>query len=244
MKANEDTLNPLDAPKGAKKSWTIYQSLKRKIILGDLTPESPFTEQSLASDFGCSQGTIREALLLLQEDGLVDRRGYQGTYVTRTSDMEAIMLVRLRVKLECAGVEQALSHISGADMTHLRSLASLYLDCLKRGDVFSCTEVDRALHMAIFNLSRMPMLMPILKRTLLQLHRFTVSRHRGNVFWAKPEEDIHGFILDAIEYGSAEYAKSTLIDHIAASLSGSAPEVYAAVFSQDELPMAAAVNSR
>lgn len=60
-----------------RKSNAVYGSLRRLIMLSELNGGSILTEQSLAHEFTCSQGTIREALLRLEQDGLVERRGYQ-----------------------------------------------------------------------------------------------------------------------------------------------------------------------
>ncbi|WP_417684942.1 GntR family transcriptional regulator [Roseibium sp.] len=226
--------NPLKPPKGARKSWTVYQALKRRIVIGDMTHNSPMTEQALAGDFACSQGTIREALLQLQEDGLVDRRGYQGTFVTRTTDEEAIVLVRLRLSLECAGMERAVPLMNDEGETHLRSLSNLYLECRAQRDIFACAEVDRAFHMAIFHIADMPMLEPILKRTLIQLHRFTVSRNRGNILWRPLQTDPHMEIVDAMARRNAEEAKAILGRHIGLSLSNLAPEVHNTVFATSQ----------
>jgi GntR family transcriptional regulator, rspAB operon transcriptional repressor len=222
--------DPLASPKGARKSWTIYQALKRQIILGDLTPDSPITEQALAAEFGSSQGTVREALLSLQEDGLVDRRGYQGTYVTRTTDEEAIVLVRLRLSLECAGMERAIARLAPESEQHLRQLASRYMELRANRDVFACAELDRAFHTRIFELADMPMLEPILSRTLLQLHRYTLSRHHGNIFWKDLAEDPHMAIVDVMKTGSVEEAKLHIGRHIACILATLAPEVHDMVF--------------
>ncbi|WP_417669567.1 GntR family transcriptional regulator [Roseibium sp.] len=232
MTLTEGVENPLKPPKGARKSWTIYQALKRRIVIGDLTYDSPITEQALACDFSCSQGTVREALLSLQEDGLVDRRGYQGTFVTRTSDEEATLLVRLRLSIECSGMERAVPRISAEAARKLRAIAELYLACRAERDIFACAEVDRAFHMNIFKLAEMPMLEPILKRTLLQLHRFTVSRNRGKILWRELKEDPHTAIVEAMARRDAEQAKTLLAEHIAFSLSRLAPEVHSTIFPQ------------
>lgn len=230
MTMAEVSANPLAPPKGARKSWAIYQSLKRRIVLGDMTSDTPITEQSLACEFDCSQGTVREALLLLQEDGLVDRRGYQGTYVTETTDEEAIILVRVRLSLECAGMERAVPRITPECVQSLRGLAQLYLDHRAEKDTFACTEIDRAFHMEIFRCAGMPMLEPILKRSLLQLHRYTVSRLRGKILWRELTFDPHSAIVDAMEENDAEAAKNLMARHIAFSLSRLAPEVHNTVF--------------
>ena len=53
------------------KSAAAFNALKRDIMLGVLPAGAALTELELAAHFGCSQGTVREALLQLQEEGLV-----------------------------------------------------------------------------------------------------------------------------------------------------------------------------
>jgi DNA-binding transcriptional MocR family regulator len=55
------------------KSGAAFDALKRDIMLGVLEPGTGLTELELAAHFQCSQGTVREALLQLQEEGLVLR---------------------------------------------------------------------------------------------------------------------------------------------------------------------------
>ncbi|MEP4031630.1 GntR family transcriptional regulator [Roseibium polysiphoniae] len=241
--AAEVGTNPFSGPKGARKSSVVYRSLKRQILLGILTPDSPITEQSLAAEFDCSQGTVREALLSLQENGLVDRRGYQGTYVTRTTDEEAAVLVRIRFNLECAGMERAVARATNCDCERLRELATLYLTCRAERDVFACTEVDRAFHMSIFQIADMPMLEPILQRTLIQLHRFVVSRHQGDILWDELQSDPHGEIVDAMAQRQADSAQRVLSDHIGLSLEKLAPEVHRTVFTDEAMPHLPAVSA-
>ena len=52
------------------KSGAAFDALKRDIMLGVLEPGTGLTELELAAHFQCSQGTVREALLQLQEEGL------------------------------------------------------------------------------------------------------------------------------------------------------------------------------
>lgn len=218
--------SPLTPPNGARKSWTVYQDLKRQILLGELTSRSPITEQALAAEYCCSQGTVREALLSLQEHGLVDRRGYQGTYVTQTSDEEALVLVRLRLNLECAGLERSTVLATPCEISRLREISSDYLDYRSRCDTFACAEIDRAFHLSIFSISDMPMLQPILKRTLLHLHRYTISRNRGHIMWDKFVGDPHNPIIDAIAEGDADTAKTLMSKHITLALSLFAPDLH------------------
>ncbi|WP_417692505.1 GntR family transcriptional regulator [Roseibium sp.] len=211
-----------------KKSRVVYQILKRRILLGDLTEESAITEQALAQSFSCSQGTIREALLTLQEDGLVDRRGYQGTYVTLTSPQEAVLLARLRLSLEFESVTaEGIANCTPQHMDRLRKLANAYIEARAREDVYACSEIDRALHMALFSLNKMPGLEPVLSRTLLLLHRHSLARLRGRVEWKTLQKDPHGPILDALENRDLEQVRQRLIEHVSRAMLMMMPDVHA-----------------
>ena len=66
-------LHRTETPKlaGMRPREAVYATLKRRILLNDLEPGAALTELGLAQELMCSQGTVREALLRLQEDGLV-----------------------------------------------------------------------------------------------------------------------------------------------------------------------------
>lgn len=221
---------PLITSKRLPKSWTIYQSLMRQILLGQLNADDTLTEQALAQEFSCSQGTVREALLKLEQGGLVDRRGYEGTFVTRTTEAEAIVMVQLRISLECAGVEKAARSANNDQLKALGKLTDQYDKNSAQNDVFACSEVDRALHMTMFEIADMPMLQSTLKRTLLQLHRYMISRHRGNVALAEHGPASHTQILEAIGARDVALAKSLTKRHISNSLITHSPEIHDRVF--------------
>ena len=84
---------------GGKKSDLAYGALKRAIMLRDLEPGQQIREQSVAAKFHCRQSTVREALINLSKDGLVNRTAYHGTHVTNTSLEEATGLVRISLSI-------------------------------------------------------------------------------------------------------------------------------------------------
>ena len=87
-----------------RKRDALYHALKKSILLAEFEPGVALTEQHIATGFGCSQGTVREALMRLEQDGLVARRSYQGTVVASTSLAEAAAMVTIRMKIESASV--------------------------------------------------------------------------------------------------------------------------------------------
>lgn len=225
------TLESLLTPAiGGKKAAPVYNALKRKIMIGLLTHESPITEQALAHDFACSQGTIREVLLCLEREELVERRGYQGTFVTNVTQTEALAFLRLRLALEGSAIRQSVLNVTPEKISRLRKIGSFY--CSSRGteDALVSAELDRIFHQELFSLSNMPALLPTLKRVLLQLHRFALIRHRGHVMWGDLSRDPHEPILEALENGDAVRAEQCLSRHILAFFNQFASEVLMAEF--------------
>src|SRR6476646_11085809 len=96
-----------NAPKLMRPADVVYGHVKRQIMLNELKPETALTELGLAHELGCSQGTIRETLLRLQEDGLVARTARRGTVVTRLTADEAQEMLILRRTIETRGAARA-----------------------------------------------------------------------------------------------------------------------------------------
>jgi len=212
--------------KRARKSELVYQDLKRQILTGKMTAESPITEQALAQDYGCSQSTIREALMSLQEYGLVVRRGYQGTYVTDPSLTEAQLMLKLRLDIETTGLAEAGRHVSQTQLDELYDLDRQFEECRAEKDVFGCAEVDRALHLRLFRIAQMPVLEPMLLRTFMILQQVMLSKPRSEASWSRPNVTPHAEIFDALARGDAETTLNALRTHILSSAVLLAPHYY------------------
>lgn len=196
-----------------RKSSIVYEDMKRQILVGELTADSTITEQSLADHYECSQSTIREALLLLQEDGLVIRRGYQGTFVTQTTNEEALILFRLRLNIECGTVGQVIANMTASRMDELRALSEEYDKARDERSIIGVSEADITFHMTLLRMSDMPTLEPVLLRTLLHLHRFVITRHQHKIKWIDEVEASHSTLLDALASKDKDRATQLVIEH-------------------------------
>ncbi|SFJ11818.1 GntR family transcriptional regulator [Celeribacter neptunius] len=165
------------APKiGGKKSDVAYGIIKRAIIFRYYAPGTLLREQELARELQCSQGTVREALMHLVEDGLVQRSGYRGTQVTDISHAEAAEMVRVRLSIE-RSVAQGIAQngISAVDRDALEAMIADMEQAHIREDQFQGAELDRAFHARIAEAAGMALLSPILQRCSLHIHRFTLG---------------------------------------------------------------------
>ncbi|MCX2723525.1 GntR family transcriptional regulator [Roseibium salinum] len=212
--------------KRARKSEAVFQDLRRKVLTGELTSESPITEQSLAQDYGCSQSTIREALMLLQEYGLVVRLGYQGTFVTNPSQLEARLMLRLRIDIETTGIAEAVGNVTPEDLAELRELDRQFERCHANRDVFGCAEIDLSFHLKLFRIARMPVLEPMLVRTITMVQRVMLPTRRSESDWRDPSVTRHRVIIEALEARNVQRTLAALKAHILSSAVLLAPHFY------------------
>lgn len=216
---------------GGKKSDQVYSALKRAILFRQIPPEGQLLEQELASRFGCSQGTVREALLRLDDDGFVKRSGYRGTRVTETSLDEAVEMVRIRLSIE-RGVARK---IAVADMSkHREKLDDLIVqmsEAHRQGDLYRGSQLDRAFHSALVSTAEMDLLAPLLLRCALHIHRFTLgSVEVPRQFYQEAGVDAeHRALLEELTAGDPDRAERAISAHLAHVLGRWAPALYQAV---------------
>ena len=158
-------------PKLSRPSDLVYGIVKRRIILNELTPETVLTELGLAHEIGCSQGPIREALLRLQEDGLVVRSGRR-TIVTRLTAEEADEMLALRRRIETRGALKAALHADGPALDDLRGILATMMEAAAEGDEYRVIEADKDFHLALFRLSGLDALGQILARCIMHSNRY------------------------------------------------------------------------
>ena len=89
---------------------TIYQTIRADIIRMRLWPGVRLSENELGLRFGTSRTPVREAIVRLVEDGLIEVRPQRGTYVARIS-LQAVQRARfVRSALELAIIREAAEH--------------------------------------------------------------------------------------------------------------------------------------
>jgi DNA-binding GntR family transcriptional regulator len=216
---------PSEAAPRPARSVDVFDALKRAIMLGGLAAGETLVELDLAARFGCSQGPVREALLQLQEEGLVLRQGHRGTRVSDCTADEAIEMFRMRQSIECRGVARALKRPGGTLVVELASLLAAMEQAAADDDEYRLAELDRDFHLRLFRDADLPAIEPVLHRCLIHNHRFKISRFAG-------ARDLvatagrHRSILDAVERGDEASAVSALGRHIA-TIVDLGPDVFA-----------------
>jgi GntR family transcriptional regulator, rspAB operon transcriptional repressor len=191
----------------------VYETVKRRIMMNELKPGSILTELGLAREIGCSQGTIREALLRLQEDGLVTRAGHRGTTVTRLDREEAQETLAIRRRIEVRGALKAAHNATDEVLVKLRQLITQMEAAARQDDAFALIEFDMAFHLTLFRLSGLEALEQILTRCTLHTHRSKLwaPDHRRPLLENARRHDV---LLERLAAGDAEGLAEAIGEHI------------------------------
>jgi acetyl esterase/lipase/DNA-binding GntR family transcriptional regulator len=201
------------AARGSGKAGDVYGWLKREIMLSRYAPGQAVAEMEIAAQRGCSQGTVREAMLRLQEDGLIVRQGYRGTVVTPVSSTEGALFLQLRAQLETQALRLSVPRLQTAHHDALASLVRQMEQAAEAGDEYALFELDQRFHVTLFQLAELPSLVPVLMRCSLYNHRNKIALDVAPRTLAETARR-HWAIVAALDSGDVDEAERVLRHHI------------------------------
>ena len=201
------------APRAGSKAGDVYAWLKRQIMLSQYAPGQAVAELEVAAQMGCSQGTVREAMLRLQEDGLIVRNGYRGTIVAPVSATEGPLFLKLRAQLETEALRQSLPRLTAGHLETLRGLVREMERAADAGDEYALFEIDQRFHVTLFQWAELPSLVPVLTRCSLYNHRNKIALDEAPRSLQETARR-HWAIVDALASGRVDEAEPVLRHHV------------------------------
>ncbi|MGP9789537.1 GntR family transcriptional regulator [Roseinatronobacter sp. NSM] len=223
------TVTDLVARQSSRRSHAVFVALQKEIVLGVLPPEQALTELDLAQRFQCSQGTVREALMQLNEEGLVKRLPNRGTHVAPCHADDARALLGVRRAVECDHLDRVVARADDRLRVDLGDFLNAMRNAARDGDEYLLSVYDRAFHARLFDTADLPLVAPILTRCLIHNHRFKILNSRPNRALEETAER-HVPILAALDARDVAQLRNVLAHHIATivdfgpDLTGAAPQ--------------------
>ena len=127
------------------KDWA-YDVIKEAILAFQFAPGVQLHIQELAKQMDISRTPIREALLRLENDGLVRAVPRVGFFVTEITRSDLRELFELRGLLEGYAAQEAASLLSDDDLAHMDRLFENSVSAVERGELKEFLEAETALH--------------------------------------------------------------------------------------------------
>jgi DNA-binding GntR family transcriptional regulator len=184
-----------------------------RILAGTYAPGSALRQDILASEFGTSKIPVREALVQLQSEGLVDIFPNRGFQVRPLASAELQEVFRLRLQVEPAAVARGARLATPADHAAARQALDQLNAATAAGEFSSTGQLNRAFHLLLI----VPRLQPVAAETLGRLHTLAqryVQAHlrpEGRVKRAARE---HALLLQAWRMGKSPQVRALIHAHI------------------------------
>lgn len=140
-----------------------YVSLKRSILTGEINQGQSLTINQICRLTRFSATPIREALLKLEQDGIVSRLVNGNFIVKRFSREEIESILDLRVLLETFAMDKAIKYVQPEHIEWLVKTVDKEEKCLLKGEISDASELNAAFHHYLYDLSRDPILVDILQ---------------------------------------------------------------------------------
>ena len=208
----------LDRPFTTKTDW-VYHRLRTEILGGSLKPDDRLRLSSLARQFETSEMPVREALRMLQRDGLVSFQSHRGATVMNLSMQRAAEIVAVRMHLEVLATADAVPHHTPESIAELTEILERMDRQARTRQAQRFTEGNRRFHATLYEPGPNRML-----KEEIQILWDRVWRARARSIFAldptrmRAAQVEHWAILDAVRAGDAEAAAQAMARHRADTL--------------------------
>jgi DNA-binding GntR family transcriptional regulator len=124
-------------------------AIRHALVTGQIVPGTVYSAASLAAELGVSNSPVREAMLALVDDGLMEAVPNRGYRPVAFSPADLAEITELRLLLEVPAVGRAAQAGLGGRLAQLRELAETIERTAAEGDVPANLEADRRFHLGL-----------------------------------------------------------------------------------------------
>jgi len=188
--------------------------LRAAVMAGELEPGVVYSAPSLAEQLGVSATPVREAMLDLSKEGLVEIVRNKGFRVTRLSPAELADVTELRALVEVPTVRRlAADGVAGDDLARLRPMAAEIEEAARRRDFVAHVAIDLEFHLELLALAGNPRIVELVRslRMHSRLYGLRDETQRERLFASWHE---HAELLDRIEARDADGAEAVMRSHV------------------------------
>ena len=184
----------------------VYDYLKDEIVNGKIKEGSRIVEEEFAERLNISRTPLREAIRMLELEGLIEAREKGGVTVPKTTKKDVEEVVKIRIALETVIFEELFEKITEKDIERLEEnvgrAAAIINDREKSLEVFKYfSEFNKIL----YNISDLPRVVTLINNLNLYLKKFRKISAENNDRRLNAHRD-HAKIVELIKAGKKEEA--------------------------------------
>lgn len=192
----------------------VFNTLREKILKGSLKPGERLMEIHLAEQLGVSRTPIREAIRMLELEGLVKMVPRKGAQVAKISREDLQDVLEVRKALDALAVKLACERITREEIIKLKEAESNFENSLKSEDTTLMAEADVAVHDVIHTASKNKRLKTMISNLAERIYRYRFEYIKQQSDGGKTLVEEHRTIIRCIENHDVEAAVKAVEIHI------------------------------
>jgi DNA-binding GntR family transcriptional regulator len=197
---------------GTVASQRIADGLRDDILMGVLQPGQRIRQENVAEQFGASRAPVREALRILESQGLIQLRANSGAWVSKLDIAECQAVYKMRERLEPLALSESIMNLDEDD---LRRIDDLQTRIENTTDQDRFLALDREMHLLCYAGNPIADLNRMVERfwNTTQAYRRAFVRMSGpERMWVVNAE--HRLLIDAIRRRDIDDGERFLVAHI------------------------------
>ena len=193
-------------------SQQIANSLKEEILSGKHPPGVRIRQEDIAEQFGASRSPVREALRILEAEGLINLVAHTGAWISHLSLSECEEMYQLRERVEPLLLRLSIPHITDSLIAELQDLV---LQMEATTDVETFLRLDRQFHLLSYSKAETVLVGEMVNRlwNTTQHYRRAYSQMMASTSF-KPAHYEHHLLLASIIKRDVDDAERILFGHI------------------------------
>jgi DNA-binding GntR family transcriptional regulator len=212
--------NILAAPSQRILSDYVADRLRQAILLGQFQPNQRLLEQDIAESMKTSRGPIRDALKILENEGLVTRETHRGAFVAELNPEDMHEVNTLREVLETLAIKYVIQRATSSQLDELEQIVhAMESMALKDYGQKEATDLDIEFHHTLCRLSGHKRVMTAWEALSGQI-RIVLWKHRLEHPTDLRDRSVpwHAKIVEALRERNEEKTIELLHEHLAASM--------------------------
>ncbi|MDO4621821.1 MAG: GntR family transcriptional regulator [Eubacteriales bacterium] len=161
----------------------VFRTLRKGILCEDLKPGERLMEIQLANRLGVSRTPVREAIRMLELEGLVVNLPRRGAQVAKITAKDLHDVLEVRKGLDQMAFELAVERITEEELEALFAASREFERLVENADVTSLAEADEAFHAIIYQATGNKRLVQLINNLREQMYRYRVEylKNRSNL---------------------------------------------------------------
>ncbi len=153
----------------------VFQTLRTAILRGDLKPGERLMELQLAAQLGVSRTPIREAIRMLEQEGLAIMIPRKGAEVAQMTEKDVDDVLQIRCALEELAARLSCHNMTSADLRKLALARDRFNEMTKMENIQDIATADMNFHDIIYESSENPKLQNLMITLREQVYRYRVE---------------------------------------------------------------------